>query len=148
MNIRKYSRKTNNSSFSVLCAIMLLESDKMNDCLFCKIINGDIPCFKVYEDELVLAFLDINPKSNGHTLIIPKKHFKDIYDIDETTLSHIMKNAKKIMDLLNEKLNPDGFTLVQNNGVVQEVKHFHLHVMPYYKDSVLKSAEETWNLLK
>lgn len=120
----------------------------MNDCLFCKIINGDIPCFKVYEDELVLAFLDINPKSNGHTLIIPKKHFKDIYDIDETTLSHIMKNAKKIMDLLNEKLNPDGFTLVQNNGVVQEVKHFHLHVMPYYKDSVLKSAEETWNLLK
>ncbi len=120
----------------------------MNDCLFCKINNGDIPCYKVYEDEVVLAFLDINPKSNGHTLIIPKKHFKDIYDIDKDTLSHIMGTAKNIMNLLNEKLNPDGFTLAQNNGEVQEIKHFHLHVMPYYKNSTLKTAEETWNLLK
>lgn len=120
----------------------------MNDCLFCKIIKGEIPCFKVYEDEVVLAFLDINPKSNGHTLIVPKKHFKDIYDIDASTLSHIMETAKKIMNLLSEKLNPDGFTLAQNNGEVQEVKHFHLHVMPYYKESTINPAEETWNLLK
>ncbi len=120
----------------------------MNDCLFCKIINGDIPCFKVYEDEIVLAFLDINPQTNGHTLIVPKKHFKDIYDIDSTTLSHIMEISKKIMNLLDERLHPDGFTLMQNNGDCQEVKHFHLHVRPYYKESNLNTAEETWNLLK
>ena len=62
----------------------------MSDCIFCKIINGDIPCYKIYENDYVLAFLDINPDSDGHTLIIPKKHFTDLDDIDLETLKHIL----------------------------------------------------------
>lgn len=102
------------------------------DCIFCKIVEGKIPSLKIYEDDVILAFLDINPDSNGHTLIIPKKHYKDINDIDEKTLCHIYSKAKDIMKLLEEKLNADGFSLLQNNGSVQEVKHYHLHIKPYY----------------
>lgn len=104
------------------------------NCIFCKIINGDIPCYKLYEDDLVLCFLDINPDSNGHSLIIPKKHYKDLSDIDEDVLNHIMKVSKKIKNLFEDKLNIDGLTLVQNNGDVQEVKHYHLHLKPYYNE--------------
>ncbi len=104
------------------------------DCIFCKIINNEIPSYTLYEDEIVKVFLDVNPDSNGHTLIIPKKHYKDLFDIDDKTLIHIMNIAKKINTLLKEKLNISGLTLIQNNGDVQEVKHFHLHLKPYYKD--------------
>ena len=114
-----------------------------NDCIFCKIINGEIPCYKVYEDEIVLAFLDINPETNGHTLIIPKKHFLDIYDINEETLKHIFKCSKKISTILTDKLSCDGFTFIQNNGEVQEVKHFHLHIRPFYKEKQEKIAVES-----
>lgn len=109
------------------------------DCIFCKIINGDIPCLKIYEDELVLAFLDINPDSDGHTLIIPKKHFTDLDDINLETLTKINKVSKEIKKLLEEKLGCEGISLLQNNGFVQEVKHYHLHLKPYYKDK--KSIE-------
>ena len=105
------------------------------DCIFCKIIKGDIPSYTLYEDDLVKVFLDIDPKENGHTLIIPKQHFKDLDDIDEETLSHIFKTAKKIKKLLEEKLQIDGVTLVQNNGLSQEVKHYHLHLIPNYEIS-------------
>jgi len=109
------------------------------DCIFCKIINGEIPCLKVYEDELILAFLDINPDCDGHTLIIPRKHFTDLDDIDSETLNRINLGAKKIKKLLEEKLGCEGISLLQNNGFVQEVKHYHLHLKPYYKDK--KSIE-------
>ena len=104
------------------------------DCIFCKIINNEIPCLKVYEDEVCLAFLDINPDCDGHTLIVPKSHYKDIYDIPENVLLHIQAIAKKIMKKLEEKLNCDGFSLVRNNGDIQEVKHYHLHIKPYYNN--------------
>lgn len=106
------------------------------DCLFCKIIAGEIPSYKIYEDEYVFAFLDINPDSNGHTLIIPKKHFTDLDDIDLETLSKINSASKKIKNLLESKLKCDGISLLQNNGCVQEVKHYHMHLKPYYKDNV------------
>lgn len=118
------------------------------NCIFCKIINNEIPSYKIYEDELVLAFLDVNPDSNGHTLIVPKEHYQDIDDINEEILNHIMKVTKKIKGLLYEKLNCDGLTLIQNNGEVQEVKHFHLHLKPYYKESKEMSIDEIYNLLK
>lgn len=104
----------------------------MENCIFCKIINDDIPCYKIYEDNDVLAFLDVNPKANGHTLIIPKKHYQDLFDIEEEVLNKILKLAKKLGNDLKEKLNYDGFTLVQNNGDIQDVKHFHLHIIPSY----------------
>lgn len=103
------------------------------DCLFCKIIKGEIPCYKIYEDNKTLAFLDINPDSNGHTLIIPKKHFTDLDDIDIDTLKCINEISKKIKKLLEEKLNCSGVSLLQNNGNVQEVKHYHMHLKPHYE---------------
>lgn len=119
------------------------------NCIFCKIINGDIPSYKIYEDDIVLAFLDINPDSNGHTLIIPKKHYTDIMDIDNETITHIFNVARKIKTKLEGKLHCDGITFVQNNGEVQEVKHYHLHIKPFYKNKMAVSpVEEIYSLLK
>lgn len=108
------------------------------DCIFCKIISGEIPSMKLYEDEVVTAFLDVNPDSDGHTLIVPKKHYKDINDLPDEVLLHIYKVAREIGKKLTEKLNCDGISYLQNNGAVQEVKHYHLHVKPFYnsKDSL------------
>lgn len=121
------------------------------DCVFDKIVNGDIPSFKLYEDDLVLAFLDINPVSNGHTLIIPKLHYTDVFDIPNEILIHIIDVARDLMDELKEKLHCDGFTLIQNNGVVEEVKHFHLHIKPAYlneENLIIKNVEDIYNILK
>ena len=118
--------------------------DKM-DCIFCKIVNGEIPSYTLYEDDIVKVFLDVNPDTNGHTLIVPKKHYTDLFDIDDNTLMHIMNTAKKINQLLSDKLHTDGLTLVQNNGLKQEVKHFHLHLKPQYKnEEKLLSVEEIY----
>lgn len=118
------------------------------DCLFCKIINKEIPSYKIYEDDVVYAFLDINPDSVGHTLIIPKKHYLDLDDIDIDTLKHIMEVAKMLKKRIEEKLNCDGLTLIQNSGDIQEVKHFHLHLKPFYKNKKDKTLEEVYELLK
>ena len=118
------------------------------DCLFCKIINKEIPSYKIYEDEIVYAFLDINPDSVGHTLIIPKKHYLNLDDIDADTLNHMMKIAKLLKKRIEEKLNCDGLTLIQNNGEIQEVKHFHLHLKPFYTTKKDKTLEEVYELLK
>ncbi len=103
------------------------------DCIFCKIANGEIPCKKIYEDELVIAFLDLSPHTNGHTLIIPKKHHTNILDMDSNLLTHIQETAKKLFELYKEKLDVAGMTLVQNNEYGQEIKHYHLHLVPRYK---------------
>lgn len=117
------------------------------DCIFCKIISGDIPCYKIYEDNDILAFLDINPVEPGHTLIIPKKHTLDFVSIDIEILSKILIKAKDISSMLTTKLNADGFTLVQNNGIAQEVKHFHLHIIPKYNKKVEMQIEDVYNKL-
>ena len=114
------------------------------DCIFCSIIKGDIPSYKVYEDEELLAFLDINPVSPGHTLIIPKQHTLDIMSINNDILIKIMNKARVIGTMLMDKMEAKGFTLVQNNGIVQEVKHFHLHVMPKYNKKINMSVEEVY----
>lgn len=127
------------------------------DCLFCKIISGDIPSNTIYEDEIVKVFLDINPTSNGHCLIVPKKHYTNIEDIDLETLKYINEVAKKIYKKLKEKLNCEGLTLVQNNGLGQEVKHYHLHLVPRYTNDeimmnpnkeLLESIEDVMKELK
>lgn len=105
------------------------------DCIFCKIVKGEIPSYTIYEDEIVKVFLDVNPMSPGHMLIIPKKHFENLDDIDIETLTYINKIAKKMHILLKEKLNIDGMSIMQNNGDVQEVKHYHMHIKPYYKEN-------------
>lgn len=128
------------------------------DCIFCKIANGEIPSYKVYEDDKVFAFLDANPDSDGHTLIIPKNHFTDLDDIDLDTLKSINSASKKIKKILEDKLKCTGISLLQNNGSVQEVKHYHLHLKPYYKGiktmemvkypEFIKEPKEIYEILK
>ena len=116
----------------------------MTECVFCKIINKDLPCYNIYEDEKVLVFLSIEPISNGHTLIIPKKHYVDYTDIDLETLNHINKVGKDIYKLLKEKLNFLGLKIVQNNESLQDVKHYHMHLIPIDHKEI-KPLEETYN---
>ena len=116
--------------------------------IFCKIINNEISSYTIYEDEIVKVFLDVNPNSQGHTLIVPKKHYQDIFDIDQDTLNHILKVAKDIATKLKDKLNYDGISLCQNNGLGQEVKHFHLHLIPKYHHEEKLSLEEVYAKLK
>lgn len=117
------------------------------DCLFCKIINKEIPSYTIYEDELVKVFLDINPTSNGHMLIVPKKHYENMLDIDDKLMSHIHKISIKMYKLLKEKLDIDGLTLVQNNMYGQDVKHYHLHLIPRYNKDELKISNNKNNLV-
>ncbi len=104
----------------------------MEDCIFCKIIKGEIPSFKVYEDEHVYAFEDINPVSEGHTLIIPKKHAANLYEIDDESLAAVHKASKKVIDAITKALNATGVAAMQLNGesVGQSVFHYHLHLIP------------------
>lgn len=118
------------------------------DCIFCKIINNEISSYKIYENDMVLCFLDINPLSSGHTLIIPKKHFKDISDIDSKYLSSINDATKYVYNLLMSKLGPDGIRIVQNNGICQEIKHYHVHLIPVYNDMLDMDVEEVYKKIK
>lgn len=104
----------------------------MEDCIFCKIVRGDIPSFRVYEDEKVLAFADINPISTGHTLIIPKRHSRDLWEIPEDDLSAVHLASIKIIRAIREVLKPTGVACVQLNGpgANQVVLHYHLHLVP------------------
>ena len=118
------------------------------DCLFCKIINGDIPSYTVYEDEYVKCFLDINPHFNGETLVVPKKHFTDIYDIDSEYNEKVHEAIIKVMDLLKDKFGAIGFQIIENQGNMQDIKHLHIHVVPHYnKKEEIKNVEEVYNLL-
>ncbi|MBW2992896.1 HIT family protein [Candidatus Woesearchaeota archaeon] len=110
------------------------------DCIFCKIVKGEIPSSKVYEDEKILAFLDIGPINKGHTLVIPKEHYEMLLDVPDGLLKEVTVAAKKIAANMKEKLNLEGFNIMQSNGKVagQLVPHFHLHVIPRLADDGLK----------
>ena len=110
------------------------------DCLFCKIIDGTIPSQTIYEDEIVKAFLDINPTTNGDTLIVPKKHFKDFREVDNDTMMHINSIIKKLYPLYQEKLRCDGLTISHNTDYGQEIKHFHVHFIPRYENDEVKHS--------
>ena len=104
------------------------------DCIFCKIIKGEVPSFKVYEDEDVLAFLDIKPFTKGHCLVIPKQHFENMFDITEDALQKISIVAKNLSKKIKDVLEVDGIRLSQSNGKAagQDIMHFHLHIIPRY----------------
>ena len=105
-----------------------------NDCIFCAIAAGEIPSFKVYEDDLVLAYLDINPFTKGHTLVIPKAHSTGLLDTDDTVLAAVVARVKKVAAHLKAALPCDGFNILQNNGEAagQTVMHLHFHIIPRY----------------
>lgn len=107
----------------------------MSDCLFCKIIDGSISSYTVYEDDKIKVFLDINPNNDGHLLVIPKEHKANLYEMDNDTLIYMLNIIReKLKPILSDKLNIDGLTISQNNDYGQEVKHFHIHVIPRYKN--------------
>ncbi len=109
----------------------------MTSCIFCKIANGELPSEKVYEDEKVLAFMDISPVSKGHTLIIPKHHAENVYELNEETAAHLFSIVPKVANALNDTFHPQGLNLLQNNGSFagQSVFHFHLHLIPRYEEN-------------
>lgn len=123
-------------------------------CVFCNIINGDISSFKIYENDYVLCFLDINASTKGHTLIVPKKHFENIFDVDEKYLEEITKAVKHVSLLLKEKLNVSSVNILNNSGTLagQTVMHFHIHVIPRYENDGIvlepKQTEPNFDLLK
>jgi len=112
-------------------------------CIFCQIVQKKIPAFVVYEDEKCIAFLDINPLAFGHTLVIPKKHAVNIFDIDEEDLKHLIGVAKKLSIEIKDKLKADGVNIFQTNGQAagQAIPHFHLHIVPRKLDDGLKFTE-------
>lgn len=107
-----------------------------NNCIFCKIANGEIPSKSIYEDDEFKVILDLGPATKGHALILPKAHAADLFELPEETAANAMVLAKKLGKQMKENLHADGLNLVQNNGEAagQTVKHFHLHLIPRYKD--------------
>ena len=108
---------------------------KKDDCIFCKLSNGDIPTNALYEDDVVKVIFDLNPASKGHVLILPKNHFDDIYSMDDATAAHVFQVAVKVAKAMKETLGCEGLNIVQNNGEIagQTVFHFHMHIIPRYK---------------
>ncbi|MBD7945556.1 MULTISPECIES: HIT family protein [Psychrobacillus] len=117
----------------------------MTNCIFCKIIDGSIPSAKIYEDEYVYAFMDIMPLTKGHTLIIPKSHKENVYDLSEEEASNLFKVVPKIATVLKDTFGPVGMNLLNNNGAPagQSVFHFHLHFIPRYDQT--DGLKLTWN---
>jgi histidine triad (HIT) family protein len=106
----------------------------MESCIFCKIINGDIPAIKVYEDQDVLAFLDISQVTKGHTLIIPKDHCQNIFEINEDLITKIFKPVPKLAKAISQAFNANGMNIINNNkeAAGQTVFHYHVHLIPRY----------------
>ncbi len=106
------------------------------DCIFCKIINKEIPGKIVYEDDVCLAFLDLSQVTDGHTLIVPKSHFDNLLETDDEVIAHMLKVAKKLGNQLVEKLNAKGMNVLTNINETagQTVKHFHIHLIPRYNE--------------
>ena len=102
------------------------------DCIFCKIVAGAVPCFRLYEDADTLAFMDINPVHDGHALVIPKDHYPTVFDIAPQAIAATARAAARIAQAVNQAVQPDGLNLIQSNGpgAAQSVGHFHLHVLP------------------
>ena len=124
----------------------------MEDCLFCKIIKGEIPSYGILENDILYVFMDINPNSNGHMLIVPKEHVVTVLDVKEDFINEALKTIKNdLYPLLKSQLNIDGLTITQNNFLGQDVKHYHIHLIPKYnKDNMYykkKDVKEIYDIL-
>ncbi len=108
----------------------------MENCIFCKLANGEIPTNTVYEDENYRVIMDANPANIGHSLVLPKKHGKDIFELDSETVAGAHALAKKVAEAAKKALDADGINILQNNGesAGQTVMHFHIHVIPRFKN--------------
>lgn len=126
----------------------------MKDCVFCKIVSGEIPSYKIYEDDIVYVFLDNEPDSNGHMLIIPKKHIVDTKDMlrEDNLLNHMINVAEKMREIIKEKIGINGLRYLWNMDNAQNVKHLHIHVIPCDKTiekmPELMDIEKVYNIIK
>ena len=119
-----------------------------NDCLFCKIVNKEVPASILYEDDDLLVILDAFPHTDGHTLVIPKKHYEDIYNVPDEVLIKMLNQGKIITKDLMQKLNKTAASLLFNYGDSQAIKHIHLHLLPNYQKPTHKySKDEIYNIL-
>ncbi len=118
------------------------------DCLFCKIINGEVPSLKLYEDDLVMVIMDAYPNVDGHTLIIPKKHYDTFMDLPDELVLHINEISKKYTKIIMEKLNAKELTKLVNYGNSQKIKHFHMHLLPNYGLRNELDPKEVFEVLK
>lgn len=109
------------------------------NCIFCKIVNHEIPSKVVYEDDLVIAILDLSQATYGHTLVMPKKHYANLFEIDEKTYLHLMKVVKELAAQLKKNLNASGVNILNNNGEAagQTIMHYHVHILPRYENDDL-----------
>lgn len=115
-------------------------------CVFCKIINGEYGSSKIYEDEKVLAILDLSQATTGHTLVMPKEHYENIFDLEEETAKHLFSVVKKISNHYQKVIpNLKGINLLNNNGAKagQTVMHYHMHIIPRYEDDDLVEMKFT-----
>src|SRR5215471_8447489 len=110
------------------------------NCVFCKIVEGQIPCIRLFEDDATLAFMDINPAHDGHCLVVTKGHYPTLFEISEEAFEAVARSVRKVARAVNVALSPEGLNLVQANGegAKQSVKHFHIHVLPRKLDDELK----------
>lgn len=106
----------------------------MKDCIFCKIIDGSIPSKKIYEDDIVKVIMNINPEQNGDLLIVLKRHAENFTKIKDEEITHINNILKDMASLVEERLETSGFEVITNSGTCQEIKHFHIHLTPGYKE--------------
>lgn len=131
----------------------------MENCIFCKIINNEIPSYKLYEDDLAIIILDISQSTKGHCLIIPKDHYQNIFEIPKDLSQHLFDLAHKYSSILKDKLNINGLNILNNNNEIagQTVFHFHIHLIPRYdfNDKIQikflennQDIEEVYNFLK
>ena len=121
----------------------------MENCIFCKILNGEIPSKKLYEDDKVVVIMDISPKVDGHSLIIPKEHVTDFKEASNELIAHIYDVARLMTDKLMNKLNASAITLGINYGDSQVVKHLHMHLLPNFEiKEASMSVEEVYDILK
>jgi histidine triad (HIT) family protein len=135
------------------------------DCVFCKIRDGELPSYKIQEDERVITFMDINPLNSGHCLVTPKAHAATIHEVDEADLAACLIAAKRVARVIQQALKPDGLNILQANGAAafQSVPHFHLHLIPRWandgkgfdwkpvagnRDQIMKTGERLRTLLK
>ncbi len=109
------------------------------NCIFCKLANGVFPTNTLYEDDLVRVILDASPATKGHALVLPKEHYRNLFDLDEKYASHVLVVAKKVANAMKETLGCTGLNILQNNEPIagQTVFHFHLHIIPRYEDDNL-----------
>lgn len=120
---------------------------KKDDCIFCKLANGDIPTATIYEDDDFRVILDAAPAAKGHALILPKEHYENLYEMDDELLVKVLPLAKKLVTKMTDILECDGYNIVQNNGAAagQTVFHYHMHLIPRYKND---NAKFGWNMGK